>query len=81
MSGKDTRTFIAHEGDVWRNSHAPHFHWHSLLPQTCTKLLTHFRTEQVNTADWFHKKAAQLATELAAAMDEAATQRQQRTAA
>lgn len=78
---KPQPTFMASNGHVWRNSHAPHFHWSSLLPQTCERLLPLFRADQHNHADWFQKRAGQLADELEAAMAEAATQRQGRHAA
>lgn len=74
-------TFMAHNGDVWRSSHAPHFHWSSLMPITCERLLMIFRANQQDPADWFHKRAGLLADELQAAMTAASEQRQGRAAA
>lgn len=74
-SHKPQSTFLARDGWVWRSSHAPHFCWHTIHSRTCESLLASFRADASNTADWFHKRAGELADELEAAMAQAATQR------
>lgn len=71
-------TFLAHNGDVWHHTAGG---WHSLAPASPAKLLALYQADAANTADWFHKRAGRLVTELEAAMALAATQRQERAAA
>lgn len=63
VQGVSGPTYIAHDGAVWHRSMCGWTCVHDPLRQMAV-----FREIERDTADWFHKRAAELADEIEAAM-------------
>lgn len=66
--GIPSPTYVAHDGHVWRRCWRQ---WSTVDHFTAPKLLAGFRSDALNTGDWFHVRAKELADELEAAIAEA----------
>lgn len=61
-------TYVAHDGHVWRRAMLT---WETVDPPIAERLLAGFCADALNTADWFHARASELAHELERAMRDA----------
>ena len=71
VQGVSGPTYVACDSHVWRRSMQG---WDIVPPGVRERLLAAFQADAMNTEDWWHKRAAELADELQTAITEADAQ-------
>lgn len=72
VQGKPEPSYVACDGHVWRRSMQG---WDIVPEGVRERLLAAFEADAKDTTDWWHKRAAELAVELQAAITEAVAER------